>query len=219
VWLAVFASGVHATVAGILVAMVIPVRPKVEIRDFITDTEEFLSEVDTMDLSPDAIISDSRQLNAVEHVAVRAGEVLPPGLVLEHALHPVQVWVILPLFALANAGVRIDSRILDALSNPISLGIILGLVVGKPLGVALMSWLVVRAGRASLPKGVNWAQITGAGCLAGIGFTMSLFISDLAFDNQLLVANAKVGILAASLLSGIIGFILLQRSLPKEEAP
>jgi NhaA family Na+:H+ antiporter len=214
VWVAVFASGVHATVAGILVAMVIPVRPRVDLQRFIVETESFLDTIKSRDLSPDAVISNRDQLDAVEVVHTRAGETLPPGLSLEHYFHPVQVWLILPLFALANAGVRIDGRILEALVNPISLGIMAGLVVGKPLGITALGWLVVRFGRGSLPKGVNWTQVFGAGCLAGIGFTMSLFIADLAWDNAALIANAKVGILAASLMSAILGIVLLSRSLP-----
>ena len=134
---------------------------------------------------------------------------------MEHHLHPIQVWLVLPLFALANAGVHFDDRILDTISNPISMGIMLGLVLGKPIGICLFAWLVVRSGRGALPEGVNWGQIIGAGCLAGIGFTMSLFVTELAFVDPLLVAESKVGILAASLIAGIIGFILLNRSLPR----
>jgi len=215
VWLAVFASGVHATVAGIFVAMVIPVRPRLSVNQFISDTEAFLDKVRTTDLSPDAIISDKFQLNAVEHVHQRSAETLPSGLVLEHALHPVQVWLILPLFALANAGVRIDSHILETLANPISLGILFGLIVGKPVGITLLSWLAVKIGKGNLPEGVTWMQVFGAGSLAGIGFTMSLFISDLAWNDPSLIANAKVGVLAASLVSGILGFVILSRALPK----
>ncbi len=96
-----------------------------------------------------------------------------------------------------------------------ALGIIAGLVVGKPLGITLMSWLVVRSGKGRLPAGVTWTQVAGAGCLAGIGFTMSLFVSDLAFNNEALITTAKVGILAASLTSGILGFVILSRVLPK----
>jgi NhaA family Na+:H+ antiporter len=139
---------------------------------------------------------------------------LPAGLRLEHYFHPVQVWVVLPLFALANAGVRIDSHILEALANPISLGIMAGLVVGKPLGIVLMSWLAVRFGGGALPTGVTWSHVVGAACLAGIGFTMSLFIADLAWDNVALIANAKIGILAASILSAIVGAAVLARTPP-----
>ena len=102
------------------------------------------------------------------------------------------------------------------LANPLALGVIVGLVVGKPAGIGLLSWLAVKSGHGALPEGVTWAQVFGAGCLAGIGFTMSLFISDLAFDNEALIATAKIGILAASLASGILGYIVLSKSLPKE---
>jgi NhaA family Na+:H+ antiporter len=124
--------------------------------------------------------------------------------------------LILPLFALANAGVAIGGDLMSVLANPLSLGIIVGLVIGKPLGIALFSWLAVKSGHGALPEGVTWGQVAGAGCLAGIGFTMSLFITDLAFDNEMLIATAKVGILAASLVSGIIGYVVLSRTLPKD---
>ncbi len=214
IWIAVFSSGIHATVAGILVALVIPVRPRVGLGDFVARSREQTDLIERLEPSDDSILHDQEQLDAVENLHSMAGKALPPGLVMEHYLHPVQVWLILPLFALANAGVHFDTRILDTLSNPISLGIMLGLIVGKPLGIGLMAWLVVRTGRGALPDGVTWGQVIGAGCLAGIGFTMSLFVTELAFTDSLLVAESKVGILAASLISGIIGFILLSRALP-----
>ena len=140
---------------------------------------------------------------------------MPAGLILEHALHPVQVWLILPLFALANAGVAIGGDIMTVLGHPVSLGIIAGLVVGKPLGIFAMSWLAVKSGLGALPEGVAWPHLFGAAALAGIGFTMSLFISDLAFDDELLAATAKVGILAASIASALVGVAVLARWLPK----
>ncbi len=215
VWLAVFSSGVHATVAGILVAMVIPVRPRVDPHRFIDETEERLERIKRMELSEHSLLSDREQLDIVESVHRRAGDALPTGLVLEHHLHPIQVWLILPLFALANAGVAIGDDLLAVLAHPLALGIVVGLVVGKPVGIGLLSWLAVRSGRGALPEGVSWAQVVGAGCLAGIGFTMSLFITDLAFDNEVLMATAKVGILGGSLASGVLGFAILSRSLPK----
>ena len=216
VWLAVFSSGVHATVAGILMAMVIPVRPRVDPHRFIDETEERLERIKKMELSEHSLISDREQLDIVESIHSRAEDALPAGLVLEHYLHPIQVWLILPLFALANAGVAIGGDLMAVLANPLALGVIVGLVVGKPVGIGLLSWLAVKSGRGALPEGVTWAQVFGAGCLAGIGFTMSLFISDLAFDNETLIATAKIGILAASLASGVLGFVILSRSLPKE---
>jgi NhaA family Na+:H+ antiporter len=216
VWLAVFSSGIHATVAGILMAMVVPIRPRVDPHRFIDETEERLERIKKMELSEHSLISDREQLDIVEGIHSRAEDTLPAGLVLEHYLHPVQVWLILPLFALANAGVAIGGDLMAVLANPLALGIIFGLVVGKPVGIGLLSWLAVKSGRGALPEGVSWAQVFGAGCLAGIGFTMSLFITDLAFDNEALIATAKIGILAASLSSGVLGYIVLSRALPKE---
>ncbi len=213
--MAVFSSGIHATVAGIFVAMVIPVRPRVDPHRFIDGTEEKLDRIKEMELSSDSLLSDHEQLNIVESIHSCAHDALPAGLILEHSLHPIQVWFILPLFALANAGVAIGGDVFSVLANPLSIGIIVGLVVGKPLGIGFLSWIAVKSGRGALPKGVNWGQVAGAGCLAGIGFTMSLFITDLAFDDETLIATAKVGILAASLMSGIVGYVLLSRTLPK----
>jgi NhaA family Na+:H+ antiporter len=164
------------------------------------------------------MIDDQEQFDAIESLHECTHDMLPAGLRLEHTLHPVQVWFILPVFALANAGVRIDSHILEALANPISLGIVAGLVVGKPLGIMVLSWLATRFAGGGLPEGVTWPQILGAGCLAGIGFTMSLFISGLAFPDEAMVANAKIGILAASLVSGVVGFVVLSRSLPRSSS-
>jgi NhaA family Na+:H+ antiporter len=217
VWFGVFASGVHATVAGILVAMVIPVRAQVEPARFLTAARERLHTLESVPLTKHSMVDDERQFDAIESLHECTADMLPAGLRLEHALHPVQVWFILPVFALANAGVRIDGHILEALTSPISLGIIVGLVIGKPIGIFGLSRLAVRWTRGPLPAGVTWTQIAGVSCLAGIGFTMSLFITGLAFSDEALVANAKVGILAASLLSGIIGSAILSQALPKKE--
>ena len=136
---------------------------------------------------------------------------------MEHVLHPWVAFAIVPLFALANAGVRIEGEVGAALGNRVTLGVILGLVLGKQLGVTLGAWLAVRAGITDLPQGVGWRHIYGAGWLAGIGFTMALFVADLAFvgdDGELLTA-AKVGILVASLIAGVGGWLILRRASPQ----
>ena len=114
--------------------------------------------------------------------------------------------------ALANAGLPLGGNILGALAEPVALGILFGLVFGKQIGVMLFSWLAVRSGLAELPEGIGWRHVYGVGWLAGIGFTMSLFISDLAFSDGALVDTAKLGILAASLISGVVGWTLLRRA-------
>jgi NhaA family Na+:H+ antiporter len=146
------------------------------------------------------IISDIEELNDKAHTPLQK---------LEHALHPVTAFFILPVFALSNAGVHIDGSVVETLVHPISLGIIAGLVLGKFLGISLFSHLVVKLKIAALPEGVTWKQIYGAAFLAGIGFTMSMFISDLAFKDDEFKQIAKVGIMAASLLSAIIGMVWL----------
>jgi NhaA family Na+:H+ antiporter len=134
----------------------------------------------------------------------------PPLHELEHALHPWVAFAVVPLFALANAGVPLGGGITGALTNPVVLGIVLGLVIGKQLGVTLFAWLAVKSGVSELPEGIGWRHVYGGGWLAGIGFTMSLFISDLAFSNDQLVEAAKLGILAASLIAGAMGWTILR---------
>jgi Na+:H+ antiporter, NhaA family len=148
-----------------------------------------------------------------------ATDMRPPGLTLERFLHPVQAFVILPLFAFFNAGVSLGGRGLAVLTEPVTLGVIVGLVVGKAVGVSLLCWLAVRAGRATLPDGITWPQIVGVGLLAGVGFTMSLFVSELAFGKSALLDAAKLGILIASLTAGICGYLVLRAVLPVTTEP
>ena len=139
----------------------------------------------------------------------------PPGLTLERFLHPLQAFVILPLFAFFNAGVRLGDRGLAVLTEPITLGVLVGLVAGKLVGVFGLSWVAVRAGYAGLPEGVTWPQIAGVALLGGVGFTMSLFVAELAFGPGARLDAAKVGILIASLAAGISGYLLLRVVLPR----
>jgi len=195
----------------------VPVRPRVDPREFIEATRKRLSSGAASEVSVDSLFKNRAQLKALAAIHSDASRALPPGLVLEHALHLFQVWIILPLFALANAGVAIGGDVMAILRSPVALGIIVGLVVGKPVGILLLSWVVVKSGRGALPEGVTWGRLAGAACLGGIGFTMSLFVADLAFADELVGTTAKVGILAASLTSGIIGFTLLTMSLKKDD--
>jgi len=128
---------------------------------------------------------------------------------LEHLLHPWVAFMIMPVFALANAGLEIDTSTIQSMDDRISLGVIFGLAIGKPISVVLFTWLAIRLGVGTLSVGLNWRVITGGGFLAGIGFTMSLFISRLALDNEGDVDVAKAGILVASVVSALIGSILL----------
>ena len=130
---------------------------------------------------------------------------------LEHTLHAPVNFLIMPVFALANAGVVLSGVGVSELTQPVTLGVVLGLFVGKVVGVSLFAWLAVRTGIAVLPRFISWKHIVGVAFLGGIGFTMSLFIADLAFSDEALGAGAKLGILLGSLLSGLVGAIILSR--------
>lgn len=207
-WLAFLGSGVHPTIAGVLLALTIPTRTPASPKPLLAQTVSLLEE---FELPPEwSSPTNSRRQAAVTSLETIIDRLQSPAQRLEHQLNPWSTFLILPLFALANAGVTfIAAGSSPDLFNPISLGIIFGLVLGKPLGLSLFSWLAVRLNIARLPAGVGWAQFIGATFLAGIGFTISLFIANAAFSDPALVASAKTAILIASVLSAIIGWVLL----------
>jgi NhaA family Na+:H+ antiporter len=213
VWVDVFASGIHATVAGVVLAMLMPVRAGRDPEHFFSEVKDRFEALRASQLTRDSMIHDRTQLDAISNLRRAAQDMQPPGLILEEILHPFVVFFILPLFAFFNAGVPIDGGILNTLLRPVGLGVMLGLVLGKQIGIMLFSWLAVKSGKAALPAGVGWGELYGAACLGGIGFTMSLFISELAFASPVLVAEAKIGILAASVLAAIWGSGVLSRTL------
>jgi NhaA family Na+:H+ antiporter len=215
VWIAVFASGVHATVAGILVALMVPVRSRVNPKRFFATVDKNVSLLKESDMTEDSMVDDEPQMVALEELYRTTGAMAPSGPYLERYLHLPQAFIVLPLFALFNAGVPLGEGVLETLSNSISMGIILGLVAGKQIGILLFSWLAIRFSGAGMPEGISWSQIWGVSCLAGVGFTMSLFVSELAFKDPELVTEAKLGILVASLIAGVLGYVLLQKALPK----
>ncbi|MCB9914813.1 MAG: Na+/H+ antiporter NhaA [Planctomycetes bacterium] len=214
VWACVLASGLHATLAGIAVAMLVPVRSKLDPGEFFARTRRRIDELEASELTQESMVHRAHEMEALDDLYLTAERMRPPGLALEHLLHPVQAFFVLPLFAFFNAGVRLDGEVLGQVAHPVSLGILLGLFVGKPVGVMLFSWLAVKSGQAALPDRVRWSHLAGIGCLAGVGFTMSIFISGLAFAEPLHASLSKVAILGASLLSGVLGFLVLRRTLP-----
>jgi NhaA family Na+:H+ antiporter len=169
-------------------------------------------------LSRESMVRDAEQMEIVEELGIATLDFLPNGFALERYLHPFTAFVVLPLFALFNAGVRLDGRIQEALLQPVSLGIILGLFFGKQLGITLTSFLAVKTRQAELPPGVTMGQLYGASILGGIGFTMSIFVAGLAFPDGPLLSSAKLGILAASAVSGVIGFTVLKMVLARRPA-
>ncbi len=213
-WLAFLQSGIHPTIAGVLLALTIPARTPMRASAFLAQCTAALG-----GLEPGAHVEESRQQQAAAQTLESIAErIQTPLQRLERSLNPWVAYLVVPIFALANAGVGLGGNLADALSSPISLGIIAGLVAGKPLGITLFSWLAVKLGIADLPQGVTWRQLFAASWLAGIGFTMSLFIASSAFAGALL-DTAKMSILLASLLAGGIGFgLLLLTSSTHEEA-
>lgn len=216
VWVAFMLSGVHATIAGVLIAFTIPARTKIDEEKFMAKLSKLMNSFRKEPPTEDNLLS-KKQVNILSKIEELNDQAHTPLQKLEHALHPIITFFILPVFALANAGVHIDGSIIDMIIHPISIGIIAGLLIGKSVGISVFSHMVVKFKFATLPEGVTWKQIYGAAFLAGIGFTMSMFIAELAFSDAEYVEIAKVGIITASLLSAVIGMIWLGISLPKNK--
>jgi len=209
-WAAFLGSGVHATIAGVLLAITIPSTTRINAPQFL---ERVRCEIGRFEkgLGDSQFITSEDQRTAVHGIESVCEYVQPPLHRMEHGLQPWVAYVIMPLFALSNAGLELG-RGASGFANPVTLGIVCGLLVGKPVGIFLLSWLTVKFGFGSLPTGVSWKHIHGAAWLCGIGFTMSLFIAGLAFEDSAMLDLAKIGILAASLLAAIAGATLLSRA-------
>jgi NhaA family Na+:H+ antiporter len=210
-WLAFLQSGVHATVAGVVLAMTIPSRTRVHEEEFLAVARGAIDEFEAACQPGETVLTNGAQQEAVEALEHVSEGVQSPLLTMEHKLHTAVAFFVMPLFALANAGVAVGG-LLDALSLSVTLGVVLGLVLGKPLGITLFTWLAVRLGLATLPAQTSWRALHGVSWLGGIGFTMSLFIAGLAFSDASLLDSAKLGILAASLVAGVVGWTMLKSS-------
>lgn len=210
-WLAFLLSGVHATVAGVLAAFAIPARNRIHAGEFLGKGKDLLREFEEAAPASRGSFATREQQSALYGLERSCEEVQPPLQRLEHAFHPWVSFLIMPLFALANAGVSLREELLAALGHPVALGIAAGLMLGKPAGIFLFSWLSVKMRIAVLPANVRWHELFGIGCLGGIGFTMSLFIASLAFGESEVLSLSKIGILLSSTLMGIVGWGLLRR--------
>jgi len=207
VWLATLQSGAHATIAGVALGLLAPARPLLATVDADRIADELSSDVDVTAAE-------------VHDMGFRIRETAPVAERLQDRLHPWTSFVVVPLFALANAGVAVSGESLtDAATSPVTLGVVGGLVVGKVVGVAGAIGLVTRFGPGRLPDGVALRHILGMAGLAGIGFTVSLFVAGLAFDDAGRTDEAKVGVLAASVLAAALGAVLLRRARPVPPAP
>ncbi|MDZ7742509.1 MAG: Na+/H+ antiporter NhaA [Bacteroidota bacterium] len=213
-WIAFLKSGIHTTVAGVLLALTIPAHTRINPDDFIHKIKFLFRKFVTSTGHGSTLLTNQLQQGVVQSIEHACHQVESSMQRLERNLQPWVVFFIMPLFALANAGTSFTSETFGNIDSNLTLGVILGLVVGKPLGILLFSFLMVKLGFADLPKNTNWNQIIGLGFLAGIGFTMSLFISSLAFDGDEMLNMSKLSVLSASLIAGVIGYFWLNNSLP-----
>lgn len=215
-WLALLKSGVHATIGGVLLAMAIPAKQRINLKRFTDYSQFLLDKLRSARNDENTAFSTNEQMHIMQRMESSVELVMTPLQRYEHGLQPWVAWFIMPIFALANAGVQLGEGIIRDLTSPIGLGVIAGLVFGKQIGITLFSWLSVKLGLADLPSGVKWKHIYGVAWLGGIGFTMSLFVANLAFGESLLGEESKIGILTASIISGTIGYFILRSIMPKQ---
>lgn len=214
-WMAFLHSGVHATIAGVLAAMTIPSRTVLDAPQFLRRGRQILEHFERCATQEMDVMNDVEQQVAINALEDTCEKAQPPLHLLEASLHPWVTFLIMPVFALANAGVTFSGGAIgQRISDPVALGVALGLLLGKPFGIGLCAWLAVKSGVAALPSGVTWNHIHGGAWLGGIGFTMSLFVAALAFPSQEMLATAKMGVLAGSLLAAAVGSLILLRQAP-----
>jgi NhaA family Na+:H+ antiporter len=209
VWTAFLLSGIHATIAGVLAALTIPARTRLNEGQFLSRLRLLTDRFERQDPNGLPTLSED-QLHTIGAIKRSAALAETPLQRLEQGLHPLVAFVILPLFAFANAGVELPQDPMMALQGTVFLGVLLGLVVGKPVGILLTCWLLLRTGVAKLGAGIRWGHLVGMAVLAGVGFTMSLFVNELAFTDAAPVQQAKLAILLASLIAGSGGYLWLR---------
>jgi Na+:H+ antiporter, NhaA family len=210
VWLGIHESGIHATVAGVMLGLLTPSSPLIADENMAETVARVQKRIKDTDGDGKADI----RLVDLERLEFAARESISPLQRLESGLHPWVAFGIMPLFALANAGVAIKP---EAITDMIAISVTMGLLLGKPLGIFLFSYVAVKLGWARLPQGVNWLMMLGGACLGGIGFTMALFITNLTFKDPDMIDAGKIGCLVGSLLSTILGVFILIKALAKEE--
>ena len=210
-WIAMLQSGVHATLAGIILAFTIPMRPKYNANRFLTQINEMVIQIKRAYQQEESIVKNDELRSRVRALGDGVLLVQAPAQIMERKMHIPTAYFIIPVFSLANAGVPIDwASFGSVITHPVSIGITAGLVLGKLIGIAGFSWLAVKLGVTSLPNGLNFKHIIGAALMGGIGFTMSIFIAELGFAHHAEdLLMAKTGILIASALAGVSGFIWL----------
>lgn len=223
VWFLFLNSGIHPTIAGVLVAFCIPAKPVLATSHFIYTIREEIANFPQEQFGDNdqSIMLSKEQINCLKSIESASDKVISPLQDLEDTLHPVINYLIIPLFAFANAGIVLSGLEFSSLFTGISLAIFVGLLLGKFLGIFLSSWLVIKLKIVPMPAHTTWKSLAAVSILGGIGFTVSLFIANLSFGNMgpegaKLLEQAKLGIIAGSLASGILGYILLNLFLPRQ---
>lgn len=210
-WFCVFSSGIHSTIAGVLLAFAIPSGSRVNLDNFFDWSNKRLRMANSFyegDETP--LVAQKDYITTVSSLSKISKQAVPPATRLEHKLYPWVYFLILPLFALTNADVAVTGLdFATVTSSPVVLGVFCGLVLGKPIGIMLFSFITVKTKIASLPEFVTWRHMLGASVLGGVGFTMAIFVANLAYADAMLVTEAKLSILVASTVAGVIGFVLL----------
>lgn len=208
-WVFVYMSGIHATLAGVLLAFTIPSGSRVNLRSFIRWSDKKIRQASEA-YEPDVpVMGQEDYMRNVRNLSAVSRQVIPPATRLENALYPWVYFLILPLFALTNANVHLSGDIGAIVTSPAFMGVFFGLLLGKPMGIMLASFIVVKTKLASLPSHVNWRHMLGASVLGGVGFTMAIFVANLAYTSEAAVTSAKLAILVASVVAGVLGFTLL----------
>lgn len=215
VWVAFLLSGVHATIAAVLAAFMIPVNVKIKEHLYIDKLQAYLNQFKNIDPNDKIPTLTNEQLHILDAVKKANDAAMPPSQKLEHAMHPFVTFLIIPIFAIANAGVSLDLDVDSLFNTNVAMGVGLGLLLGKVIGVVGFTWLFVKLKIATYPAGMHFKNLLGIGFLASIGFTMSLFVTTLAFSHEEYITQAKIGIFAASLIGGTIGYFILSKQAKK----
>ncbi len=205
-WIYIHSIGIHATIAGVLLAFAIPIKSKIDEHNFISESKK---DIDNFEKHIDTIpILNHHQIDSLENIAYNYDKVQNPLIRLEHNLHGLSAFFIMPLFAFSNAGVLIDFSGINT-NLMIVLGVVLGLIIGKPIGIFGFTYLATKLKIIKKPENISWYEILAVGFLGGIGFTMSIFITHLAFLDESIISAVKLGVFAASFIAAIIGVLLI----------
>ena len=218
IWYMFLHSGIHPTIAGVLIAFSIPMNRKIDVGTFRARMDDNLQVFCPTEDCSNKITLSKEQLASIDNMEDELIRVQSPVQSLEHTLHHFITYIVMPLFALTNAGVIIQATGISSFFTSLSGKIEISLILGKVLGIFLFTWLSVKLGISVLPNTIKWVHILGLGLLGGMGFTMSLFIANLAFTDPVFLNPAKIGILTGSLIAGILGYLVLNLTLDKDKA-